>query len=277
MKDVDPLELYRALLRDGIEAPELLSADAVGVQVLPMGWSWAPWFAQELLQEVLMRGVPEFEEAGAMRHGEPPPDISPEHPVAHMEYIDDFGAVVLQPRRSSIAEGVQRRARKAPQDCGLDVHKEALGAVFELLGAEADLTRRLLLPKSEKFAVVVCATRGVVLAGFASPHEVDVLLGHWTHYALPQRMLYSVMDEVYQFVRRPPSGSVALPEGVRRELAMLVALAPLVRAISRWTGAQWFPWWMPGRSLAPWSTRSAGAPTSLRKGDWVSSLVGSTA
>ena len=38
------------------------------------------------------------------------------------------------------------------------------------------------------------------------------------------------MDEVYQFVRRQPSGSVALPEGVRRELAMLVALAPLVRA-----------------------------------------------
>ena len=39
LKDVDPLELYRALLRDGIEAPELLSANAVGVQVLPMGWS----------------------------------------------------------------------------------------------------------------------------------------------------------------------------------------------------------------------------------------------
>ena len=42
MKDVDPRELYGALLRDGIEAPELLSADAVGVQVLLMGWSWAP-------------------------------------------------------------------------------------------------------------------------------------------------------------------------------------------------------------------------------------------
>ena len=39
LKDVDPRELYGALLRDGIEAPELLSANAVGVQVLPMGWS----------------------------------------------------------------------------------------------------------------------------------------------------------------------------------------------------------------------------------------------
>ena len=230
LQDVDPVELYEALLLEGIKAEELLGAEAVGVPVLCMGWSWAPWFAQELLQEVLMKGVPEFEPDGAMRHKHPPPDISPEHPVAHLEYIDDFGAVVVQPRESSMAASVQSRARDALRACGLDVHKEALGAVFELLGAESDLNRRLVLPKSEKFGVVICATRGVVMSGFASPHEVDVLLGHWTHYALLQRTLYSVMDEVYEFVRRPPSGPVAIPQGVRRELAMLVALAPLVRA-----------------------------------------------
>ena len=230
LQDVDPVELYEALLLEGIKAEELLVAEAVGVQVLCMGWSWAPWFAQELLQEVLMKGVPEFEPDGAMRHKHPPPGISPEHPVAHLEYIDDFGAVVVQPRESSMAASVQSRARDALRACGLDVHKEALGAVFELLGAESDLNRRLVLPKSEKFGVVICATRGVVMTGFASPHEVDVLLGHWTHYALLQRTLYSIMDEVYEFVRRPPSGPVAIPQGVRRELAMLVALAPLVRA-----------------------------------------------
>ena len=230
LQDVDPVELYEALLLEGIKAEELLGAEAVGVSVLCMGWSWAPWFAQELLQEVLMKGVPEFEPDGAMRHKHPPPDISPEHPVAHLEYIDDFGAVVMQPRESSMAASVQCRARDALRACGLDVHKEALGAVFELLGAESDLNRRLVLPKSEKFGVVICATRGVVMSGFASPHEVDVLLGHWTHYALLQRTLYSIMDEVYEFVRRPPSGPVAIPQGVRRELAMLVALAPLVRA-----------------------------------------------
>ena len=230
LQDVDPVELYEALLLEGINAEELLVAEAVGVQVLCMGWSWAPWFAQELLQEVLMKGVPEFEPDGAMRHKHPPPDISPEHPVAHLEYIDDFGAVVVQPRESSMAASVQSRARDALRACGLDVHKETLGAVFELLGAESDLNRRLVLPKSQKFGVVICATRGVVMTGFASPHEVDVLLGHWTHYALLQRTLYSIMDEVYEFVRRPPSGPVAIPQGVRRELAMLVALAPLVRA-----------------------------------------------
>ena len=48
----------------------------VGVPVLCMGWSWAPWFAQELLQEMLIKGVPEFEPDGAMRHKHPPADAA---------------------------------------------------------------------------------------------------------------------------------------------------------------------------------------------------------
>ena len=42
LKDVNPLELYAALLRDGIEAPELLGADAVGVQVLEEVYAFSP-------------------------------------------------------------------------------------------------------------------------------------------------------------------------------------------------------------------------------------------
>ena len=90
------------------------------MRVLPMGWSWAPWFAQELLQEVLAQGVPDFHADGAMRHGHPPPAISVEQPIAHMEYMDDFGAVVLQPRQSSLAADVQDQARRALKGCGFD-------------------------------------------------------------------------------------------------------------------------------------------------------------
>ena len=43
-------------------------------------------------------------------------------------------------------------------------------------------------------------------------------------------MLFAMFDEAYEFVRRPSFDPVALPEGVRSELAMLVALAPLARA-----------------------------------------------
>ena len=231
--DVDPKELYAFLKAQGVTGEEvelLLESEAVGMKVLPMGWTWAPWFAQELLQEVLAQGVPAFQADGAMRHGHPPPAISVEQPIAHMEYMDDFGAVVLQPRQSSLAADVQDQARRALKGCGLDVHKEALGAVLELLGSEINLLRRLVLPRPEKFAIVICATNGVVASGFASPHQVEVLLGHWTHYALLNRVLYSVMDEVYEFVRLQARKPIALPPGVRAELAMLVALAPLVRA-----------------------------------------------
>ena len=231
--DVDPKELYAFLKAQGVTGEEvelLLESEAVGMKVLPMGWTWAPWFAQELLQEVLAQGVPAFQADGAMRHGHPPPAISVEQPIAHMEYMDDFGAVVLQPRQSSLAADVQDQARRALKGCGLDVHKEALGAVLELLGSEINLLRRLVLPRPEKFAIVICATNGVVASGFASPHQVEVLLGHWTHYALLNRVLYSVMDEVYEFVRLHARQPIALPPGVRAELAMLVALAPLVRA-----------------------------------------------
>ena len=93
-----------------------------------------------------MKGVPEFEPDGAMRHKHPPPDISPEHPVAHLG-IDDFGAVVVQPRESSMAASVQSGPRCAAR-VRLDVHKEALGAVFELLGAESDLNRRWFSPRA---------------------------------------------------------------------------------------------------------------------------------
>ena len=231
--DVDPKELYDYLKAQGVTGAEvelLLESEAVGMRVLPMGWSWAPWFAQELLQKVLSQGVPDFHADGAMRHGHPPPAISVAQPIAHMEYMDDFGAIVLQARQSSLASDVQDQARRALKGCGLDVHKEALGAVLDLLGSEINLLRRLVLPKGEKFAVVICATQGVVAAGSASPHQVEVLLGHWTHYALLNRVLFSVMDEVYEFVRLRARQPIELPRGVRAELALLVALAPLVRA-----------------------------------------------
>jgi len=230
LEDLDPSALRQALSLEGIDAPELEVAEAVGVSVLCMGWNWAPWFAQNLLGEVLQTQVPDFSDASAMRHGQPPPAISTEQPVAHMEYIDDYGAIIMQPRGTRLAATVQEQARAALHRVRLDVHKETLGAVFDLLGAEVRLDRRGVWPKAAKYALVISATRFVVECSRASPKQVEVLLGHWTHYALLQRMLFAVMDEVYAFVRSGSLTEVVVPAGVRRELAMLVALAPLVRA-----------------------------------------------
>ena len=239
IEGLDAEELFHALAAEGIAAPELVdgripaSERGVGMAVLPMGWSWAPFIAQNVLETVLIGGVPEFTADGAMRHGQPPPEFGVDNPVAHLEYIDDFGAIVLEPAGVDVAHAVQERARGALCNAGLDVHKEALGRILELLGAEIHLERRLVLPKAPKFALVIRATQHVAETGWGSPWQVEVLLGHWTHYALLQRMIFAVMDGVYEFVRCSEGSAheiCAVPEVVRQELRMLVALAPLIRA-----------------------------------------------
>ena len=98
--------------------------------------------------------------------------------------------------------------------------------------------------------------------------------GHWTHYALLQRTLYSIMDEVYEFVRRPPSGPVAIPQGVRRELAMLGGVSS---AGSGGSFADWCPVVSmvdAGPQLGLWFIRSSSAPTSPRKDAGVGDRLG---
>ena len=49
------------------------------------------------------------------------------------------------------------------------------------------------------------------------------MLGHWTHYALLQRLLFSILQRVYAFVRGiPPEREVDLPKDVIEELNALV-------------------------------------------------------
>ena len=237
-----PRELFAALAAEGIHAPELLTAEAVGVAVLCMGWNWAVWIAQNLLEEILVcDGVPDFSHENSLKHAHPPPVFHPGEPgteTAHLEYIDDYAAVVLQPFSSSEAQRIQDAAGHALRSAGLDVHKLQLGAVVDFLGFDVLLHLRLILPKKSdscgvlsKFSLVVLATRYVSWLRRASPHQVEVLLGHWTHYALLQRLLFSILQRVYAFVRGiPPEREVDLPKDVIEELNVLVALAPLVRA-----------------------------------------------
>ena len=103
IEGLDAEELFHALTAEGIAAPELVdgripaSERGVGVHVLPMGWFWAPFIAQNVLKAVLIGVVPEFTANGAMRHGQPPPEFGVDNPVTHLEHIDDFGAIVLEP------------------------------------------------------------------------------------------------------------------------------------------------------------------------------------
>ena len=161
-----------------------------------MGWSWAPWLSQNLLETILLNAVPEFLPENGLKHAHPPPDLHPAETnkvdavCAHVEYIDDFGAFILQNRNSGCAQRIQKSAREGLRRAGLDSHKEMLGEIIVMLGSEILLNRRLILPKQDKFTQLILATRHVCTRGFASPHEVEVLIGHWTHVALLMRLIF---------------------------------------------------------------------------------------
>ena len=237
IEGLSPIDLYHALAAEGIFVPELLQVEAVGVRCVCMGWSWAPWLSQNLLETILLNAVPEFLPENGLKHAHPPPDLHPAETnkvdavCAHVEYIDDFGAFILQNRNSGCAQRIQKSAREGLRRAGLDSHKEMLGEIIVMLGSEILLNRRLILPKQDKFTQLILATRHVCTRGFASPHEVEVLIGHWTHFALLMRLIFSVMCAVYAFVRSSPQKiRRAIPKDVLSELQALVALAPFVRA-----------------------------------------------
>ena len=237
IEGLSPLELYNALAAEGIHAPELLHAEAVGVCCICMGWNWAPWISQNLLETILQESVPEFSAENSLKHAHPPPDLQPvekqnvDAVCAHLEYIDDFGGVVVQQRNSECAARILDSARVGLRKAGLDCHKEMIGAVIEMLGSEIFLNRRLILPKQEKFSLLVLATRHICAVASASPHDIEVVIGHWTHFALLQRLIFSVMCAVYAFMRLSPQKiRRSIPKDVLLELRTLVALAPFVRA-----------------------------------------------
>ena len=109
------------------------------------------WIAQNLLEEILVcDGVPDFSHENSLKHAHPPPVFHPGEPgteTAHLEYIDDYAAVVLQPFSSSEAQRIQDAAGHALRSAGLDVHKLQLGAVVDFLGFDVLLHLRLILPK----------------------------------------------------------------------------------------------------------------------------------
>ena len=104
-----------------------------------MGWNWAVWLAQTVLCDAIsstqVQGEFPFPKNRMLIKGGSPPQLSPQTPLAHYEYIDDFGLIYLTKSLDTsgiapFAEAVKSRLRAL----GFDVHKEELGLRIVSLG-----------------------------------------------------------------------------------------------------------------------------------------------
>lgn len=79
-------------------------------------------------------------------------------------------------------------------------------------------------------------TEAMLRHGSASGLDMAVLLGHWTWALLVQRPAFAIFNAIYRFVLVAGPRRFSIWRTVRRELEIVVALAPLLQAS---IGAPW--------------------------------------
>jgi len=235
----------RALAAGYGTASEWDSGDSLCLTVLPMGWSWAPVFAQWTLEEKMEEalGAP-GEGPPLVYHGRPPPLVkaSGDARGARLVYLDDFSGLALGPTEEAAADQAGAhlaRARDALVAAGLGCHKEQLGPVLTVLGAELQADARRLVPDRAKFRELLAGTQGLLRCGRASSACLERVVGKWTALLLLRREMFGCLRWVYLWMRAErDAGSHAerkdLPQRVLGELRMLLHLAPMLTAELSW-------------------------------------------
>jgi len=211
-------------------------ADAFGCRCLPMGFSWAPLLAQTVLEHVVAEAglagecelVHHREQSLALKRW------------ATLCYLDDFTVLVKRASQAAArhaAGGLMARVKRVLDEVGLGSHKDQAGESIEVLGVliDASAGQVTLRPLPGRFSEVLAATREVLRRRSIEVHTLQRLVGHWAWWLQLCRPLYSVLQEVYPIlIDSGGYGRIQLPAAVRRELRLLLHLAPCLRCKLSW-------------------------------------------
>ena len=223
------------------------SADALGFTCLPMGWAWAPYIAQKVLEFVLERAG----ETAFLLHKHPVPLVgnSEGGPSVAMPYLDDFLLIARGgTEKDALEQASERltRVRGELSNLGFGCHKEGVGSQVRSLGFDLDFKKRKVFPRGDRIADLMLCTRWLVRKGRCSALQLSTLCGHWAWLFTLRTEFYSLFQEVYffigqhkdpnQFPRHVSRGTSEwavpydLPSGVLGELRSVLRLAPLLFA-----------------------------------------------
>lgn len=203
-------------------------------KTLPMGWSHSVYVAQRS-HEHLLDTCTLLKPEDRLRNGN---DLLLNR-LRHQVYIDDINLFGMDPHEIS---RVQQQYITAMATHGLPVKPSKVVAPtqdgVECLGVMvigADQEVGVSVPKLQK---LVEQTISILSSGIASGLELSKLVGKWTWCMLVVRASLSVFSAVYKFIQQAGSRVFALWPSVRRELEVIVDMAPLLFTN---LGANWFP------------------------------------
>lgn len=207
---------------------------------LPMGWSHSVFVAQCVHEYVLYSsGV-----VSPLRNviNLSSPLLSPGVPV-HGAYIDDLFIIGVVP----ITSGTGSLQRLLGMSTGGvdELHQKVLAAyvaaglpvkMSKVIAPTCDpvvvlgilLGECYVMPDPNKLCSLVGATLALLVSGFDSGLSVSRVVGSWTWFMMLNRPLLSVFKNVYRFIVIANSRSIQLWPSVRKELALVLCLAPLM-------------------------------------------------
>ena len=232
---------------------------------LPMGWSHSVLIAQLVHEHLLYHSQdalhpPPLTEVANVLNVTQPMLTSPVHAI----YIDDF--IIAGP--ASVAAAVRQQyddCLAAYQRCGLPVKPEKCKVPADdtvtALGVQiaGDGTIRV---DPERISRTIAATLHLLGKTSVSGRALSIVLGSWTWCLLVRRPVFSVLKTVYAFINLQGLVPAPLWNDVRRELLMLIGLAPLLVTSLR------TPWFR-SAIASDASTIAAGVVTSPLTDDMV--------
>ncbi|CAK0809347.1 unnamed protein product, partial [Prorocentrum cordatum] len=186
------------------------------LRVLPMGWAWALYFAQEAVTQQVRRSAADGDRQ-LLRDKRPAPLLRPGRPLAAV-YVDNFTGV----GGSAVdAEHGVRAFEERAAEAGLALHAADV-AVEELesLGLVLCGTDRRVRQKPKRVWRFYFATKALLKRGHATGAELRVWAGHAVALLGLQPCLLSILQGVYHFIGDGSRRRAAFPAAVRGEPRM---------------------------------------------------------
>ena len=165
------------------------------MRVVPMGWSWAMYFAQRIHQHQVMLGTGAKPEQ-ILADGRPVPSLSSGVPII-VPYADNLNVIGTD----KIAVQVTKDAAVARlREVGFRVHEEVDATLkAKALGFFIDGTHGIIHAKPEKRDKIISVLRWLGSRPRVSGKALERIIGHCIHIMMLRREFLSVFRSVYDF------------------------------------------------------------------------------
>ncbi len=190
---------------------------------MPMGWSWALYFAQEIICEQCIKACEETPDR-LIRDKHPPPKVEPEHPALGI-YVDNVHAFGGTSQDSELA---MRKIQEHFSSLGIpfDVDSVSGDATVDTLGMTFDFSggKVVVRAKRDRTWRLWGAIRAVLRRRRISGDCLRVLIGHINFHFLLARPLLSTLSACYAFASNHIGNRFPMWPAVRKELKIVLGL-----------------------------------------------------